>query len=99
MILFNNNDHYFNKLNLVPIANTALLQVWVQGKKVGGEWQFDDGTQIPDFCPIGMTNGAGEIHLRASREGGSTSFDCLDDPKINEHHYSCEYRRLLYFNN
>nr|XP_034319372.1 uncharacterized protein LOC117687235 [Crassostrea gigas] len=76
----------------VPIANYAILQVWVQGEKVEGEWQFDDGSPIPGFCPISMTNNPEEIHLRAR---GTTSFECLDDPKINEHHYTCEYRRLL----
>lgn len=96
MILFSDNDHYFNKLNLVPIANNALLQVWVQGEKVEGQWLFDDGTQIPDFCPIGMTHGLDEIHLRAY---GTTSFDCLDEAYFSKKHYSCEYRRLLYFNN
>lgn len=96
MILFNDNDHYFTKLNLVPIANNALLQVWVQGEKVGGEWQFDDGTQIPEYCPISMTSNPEEVHLRAR---GTTSFTCYDDPNFSNNHYSCEYRRLLYFNN
>lgn len=96
MILFNDNDHYFNKLNLVPFANNAILDVWVQGEKVGGEWQFDDGTQIPNFCPISMTKNPEEIHLRAR---GITSFGCEDDAYFNKHHYSCEYRRLLYSNN
>lgn len=92
MILFNDNDHYFNELNLVPIANNSRIHVWVQGEKVGGEWQFDDGTLIPDFCPISTTNGPDEIHLRAR---GSTSFNCADAPNMSEFHYSCEYRRLL----
>ncbi|XP_052693543.1 uncharacterized protein LOC128171795 [Crassostrea angulata] len=56
----------------VPIANNEILQVWVQGEKVGGQWQFDDGTQIPGFCPIGMTNEADEIRLRAR---GTTLFE------------------------
>ncbi|XP_052695677.1 uncharacterized protein LOC128174082 [Crassostrea angulata] len=80
----------------VPIANNASLQVWVQGEKVGGQWQFDDGTLIPGFCPIEMSNNPGEVHFRAR---GSTSFNCTDALNNDEFHYSCEYRRLFYFNN
>lgn len=96
MILFNDNDHYFNKLNLVPIANNEILQVWVQGEKVGGQWEFDDGTVIPGFCRISMSGNPEEVHLRARIE---PSVSCVDDPNNSQHHYSCEYRRLLTFNN
>lgn len=80
----------------VPIANNTILQVWVQGEKVGGQWQFDDGTPIPDFCPISLSNRPEEIHLRAR---GTTSFVCLDDAYFHQRHYSCEYHRLLAINN
>uniref|UniRef100_K1R1M3 Uncharacterized protein n=1 Tax=Magallana gigas TaxID=29159 RepID=K1R1M3_MAGGI len=59
----------------VPIANNAVIKLWVQGEKVGGQWLFDDGTLMPGFCPISMSNNPGEVHLRAE---GSTSMG-LDD--------------------
>ncbi|XP_052695678.1 uncharacterized protein LOC128174083 [Crassostrea angulata] len=80
----------------VPIANNSIIHVWVQGEKVGGQWQFDDGTLIPGFCPIRMSNKPGEVHLRAE---GSTSFKCTDFHNGGPFHYSCEYNRVLSFNN
>ncbi|XP_052692703.1 uncharacterized protein LOC128170978 [Crassostrea angulata] len=75
----------------VPIANSETIQVWVQGKKVGGLWQFDDGTPIPDVCPIGMSNQPGEVHYRAY---GSTSFNCADAPNSDLYNYTCAYHRF-----
>lgn len=83
-------------LILVPIANNSVIQVWVQGEKVGGRWQFDDGTPIPNFCPISMSNTSGEIHLRAY---GSSTFHCVDTTNSTQYHYSCEYHSVLSFNN
>lgn len=80
---------------LVPVANNTIIQVWIESEKVGGQWQFHDGSPIPDTCPILMSNGTEEIHLRAK---GSTSFICLDAPN-STYHYSCEYHRLLALNN
>lgn len=87
--------HWFVYL-LVPVANNTLIQVWIESEKVGGQWQFHDGSPIPDVCPILMSNGTEEIHLRAK---GSTSFSCFDAPNNNTYHYSCEYHRLLALNN
>lgn len=75
---------------LVPIANSTLLQIWVQGEKVGGQWRFDDGFPIPYFCPIRMSNGPNEVHLRAL---GTISFTCADALNSNLYHYLCEYHR------
>lgn len=94
MMLKSNHIDFF--LILVPIANNSVIQVWVQGEKVRGQWQFDDETPIPDFCPINMSNQTGEIHLRAN---GSTSFTCIDIYNRGPYHYSCEYYRVLSFNN
>lgn len=80
----------------VGVANSTLIQVWVQGEKVGGQWQFDDGTPIPGFCPISMSNGSTEVHLRARID---TSVVCADDANYSQYHYSCQYRRLLTLNN
>lgn len=79
----------------MSIANNSEIQVWVQGEKIGGLWQFDDGTLIPAVCPIGMSNQPGEVHYRAY---GSTSFNCADAFNISLYHYSCEYHRLLPIN-
>lgn len=78
------------------IANNSFIHVWVQGKKVGGQWLFDDGTPIPDVCPISMSNGPTEVPFRARI---NTSVTCIDDVNDAQHHYSCQYRRLLTFNN
>uniref|UniRef100_K1PDA1 Uncharacterized protein n=1 Tax=Magallana gigas TaxID=29159 RepID=K1PDA1_MAGGI len=32
----------------VRMARNDEIEVWVQGELVGGQWQFDDGTPIPD---------------------------------------------------
>uniref|UniRef100_K1QEB5 C-type lectin domain-containing protein n=1 Tax=Magallana gigas TaxID=29159 RepID=K1QEB5_MAGGI len=45
----------------VPIANNTLIEVWVQGEKIEGQWKFDDGTPIPNFCPITTGTNPGEI--------------------------------------
>lgn len=47
---------------------------------------------MPGYCPIDMTNGPEEIHLRAL---GPTSFTCADNDKNNKHDYACEYHRLF----
>lgn len=61
----------------MPIANNTLIEVWVQGEKVEGQWQFDDGTPIPDVCPTVMSNEQGKVHIQAL---GSTSLTCVDAP-------------------
>lgn len=76
------------------MANNEVIQVWVQGEKVGGHWMFDDGTPIPEYCRIQMSNGSSEVHLRAY---GSTSFKCVDASNGGQFNYSCEYHRLLVF--
>lgn len=81
---------------LVPIANNAIINVWVQGEKIEGQWLFDDGTPIPNFCRISTSNGPKEVHLRAH---GSASFSCIDAPNSDPYHYSCEYHRLLSIRN
>eukprot|EP00105_Crassostrea_gigas_P040748 XP_019924896.1 PREDICTED: uncharacterized protein LOC109619397 [Crassostrea gigas] len=73
----------------VPVANNSEIQVWVQGEKVGGQWQFDDGTPIPDICPIQMSNGTTEVHYRAK---GTSAFRCYDAPNGDRYHFSCEYQ-------
>lgn len=78
------------------IANSTLIQVWVQGEKGGGQWLFDDGTPIPDVCPISIINGPTEVHFRARI---NTSVTCIDDVNEAQDHFSCQYRRLLTFNN
>lgn len=80
---------------LVPIANNAEIEVWVQGEKIEGQWLFDDGTPIPNFCPINEGSNANQVHIRAK---GSTSFNCndADDSFLCN---SCEYHHLLSFNN
>lgn len=55
---------------------------------------FDDGTPIPEYCRIQMSNGSSEVHLRAY---GSTSFKCVDASNGGQFNYSCEYHRLLVF--
>lgn len=75
-------------VTLVPIANNTLIEVWVQGEKIEGQWKFDDGTPIPNFCPITTGTNPGEIRIRAR---GSTSFVCWDNLNIALFHYSCEY--------
>lgn len=54
-----------DNLNLVSITNNTLIQLRVQGEKVKGQGQFDGGTPMPRYCPIAMTNGPEEMHLRA----------------------------------
>lgn len=54
-----------DNLNLVSITNNTLIQLRVQGEKVKGQGQFDGGTPMPRYCPIAMTNGQEEMHLRA----------------------------------
>lgn len=76
----------------MPIANNTLIEVWVQGEKVEGQWQFDDGTPIPDVCPTVMSNEQVEVHIRA---WGSTSLTCVDAPNSKLYHYSCKFNRLL----
>lgn len=73
---------------LVPIANNTDIQVWIQGERVGGQWQFDDGSPVPDFCPIQTFDSPNEVHLRAR---GSTDFFCPDSSNNNLFNYSCEY--------
>lgn len=75
-------------VTLVPIANNTLIEVWVQGEKIEGQWKFDDGTPIPNFCPIFPGTNPEEIRIRAR---GSTSFVCWDNLNIALFHYSCEY--------
>lgn len=58
--------------------------------KVGGKWQFDDGTPVPDVCPSSMSTGPTEVHLRAKV---STDLSCRDDENSAPYHYSCEYLR------
>lgn len=70
--------------------------MWVQGEKIGNQWLFDDGTPIPNYCPIIMGTEPAEIHLRAN---GSASFICIDAYNSNKYHYTCEYHRLPTFNN
>lgn len=81
-----------DNLNLVSITNNTLIQLRVQGEKVKGQGQFDGGTPMPRYCPIAMTNGPEEMHLRAL---GPTSFTCADNDKNNKHDYACEYHRLF----
>lgn len=69
--------------------------MWVQGEKIGGQGQFDDGTPMPDFCPMVIGN-PNHINFRAR---GSTDFSCVDAPSSNLYHYSCEYDRLTTFDN
>lgn len=61
--------------------------MWVQGKKVRGQWQFDDGTPIPDICSIKMSNGTTEVHYRAK---GTYNFRCHDARNGNKYHFFCE---------
>nr|XP_019924464.2 uncharacterized protein LOC109619238 [Crassostrea gigas] len=75
----------------VSVANNTVIQVWVQGEKIGGQWKFDDGTPIPEYCRFSMSNGPNEVHMRAF---GSTSFACGDNPNGSPFNYSCEYPRL-----
>lgn len=74
----------------MPIANGARINVWVQGEKTGGQWQFDDGTQIPHVCPLVTENKPDEIHLRAR---GTTNFDCRDAAESVLYHFTCVYQR------
>ncbi|XP_052693547.1 uncharacterized protein LOC128171798 [Crassostrea angulata] len=81
----------------VPIANNSVIQVWVQGEKVRGQWQFDDGTPIPEYCPIDMSNKTGDqVHLRAK---SSSPFEYSDAENARLCNYSCEYHFLSSFNN
>lgn len=96
IMIRSNHIEFVFFLILVPIANNSIIEVWVHGEKIGSQWQFDDGTPIPDFCPISMTNGTSEVHLRAR---GTTSFTCADFHNGGPFHYSCEYNRVLSFNN
>lgn len=80
----------------MPFANNAIIEVWVESEKVGSQWQFHDGSPIPQICPIEMTNESTEVRLRAR---GSTSLACWDCPETNMYHYSCEYLRLLDISN
>lgn len=61
--------------------------MWVQGEKVDGQWFFDDGTPIPEYCQID-NGGAEDKHHRAK---GSTYFFCPDAPNNDLYPYSCEY--------
>lgn len=74
----------------MPIADGALLEVWIQGEKTDGQWRFDDGTLIPHVCPLVTENKPAEIHLRAR---GRTGFDCRDAEENVLYHYTCEYQR------
>nr|XP_019924468.2 uncharacterized protein LOC105332398 [Crassostrea gigas] len=74
----------------VPIADGALIEVWIQGEKTGDQWRFDDGTLIPHVCPLVTENKPDEIHLRAR---GRTGFDCRDAEESVLYHYTCEYQR------
>eukprot|EP00105_Crassostrea_gigas_P040753 XP_019924901.1 PREDICTED: uncharacterized protein LOC109619399 [Crassostrea gigas] len=81
---------------VVPIANNTVTQVWVQGEKVGQQWQFHDGSPMPDFCPISMSNSSSEIRLRAY---GTTSFTCVDNTDNSKYYYVCEHYRVLAISN
>lgn len=73
----------------MSIANNTVIHVWVQGEKIGGQWLFDDGTPIPEYCRFSMSNGLKEVHMRAF---GSSSFACGDNSHSSPFNYSCEYR-------
>ncbi|XP_052693542.1 uncharacterized protein LOC128171792 [Crassostrea angulata] len=79
-----------------PIAKNVEIEVWVQGEKVGEQWQFDDGTPIPNICPIRMGDNADQVHMRAK---SSNSFKCSDAENARLCNYSCEYHFLSSFNN
>lgn len=55
--IFVPKDLFF--LFLVPIANGSKIDVWIQGTKVGGNWFFHDGAQMPTdlnaLCPLILT--------------------------------------------
>ncbi|XP_052692927.1 uncharacterized protein LOC128171220 [Crassostrea angulata] len=75
----------------VPIANNTLIQVWIESIKVNGQWQFHDGSPMPNVCKINMSGGPEEVHVRA-RIHGSTDLYYQDGVNEDLFHYSCEYK-------
>lgn len=49
----------------VRIAKNNKIEVWVQGELVGGQWLFDEGTPIPDLCPLNLGGTGTQEHIRA----------------------------------
>ncbi|XP_022311379.2 uncharacterized protein LOC111116676 [Crassostrea virginica] len=74
---------------LAPFTSSGAIQVWVQAVKVDQVWRFHDGSPVPEFCPMYMSNSSLEIHLRARSPG----FGCLDYSEAGPFSYVCEYNR------
>ena len=76
-------------ISTAPFTSSGAIQVWVQAVKVDQVWRFHDGSPVPEFCPMYMSNSSLEIHLRARSPG----FGCLDYSEAGPFSYVCEYNR------
>lgn len=65
----------------LPIANNTLIQVWIESIKFNGQWQFHDGSPMPNVCWINLSGGPEEVHVRARVHG---SIDLYYQDDLNE---------------
>ncbi|XP_062599529.1 uncharacterized protein LOC134261067, partial [Saccostrea cucullata] len=72
---------------LVLTANISRAEVWIQGRKVNGEWRFHDGAPFIHFCPLVASNGSIETRLRSMTKD---DFKCYDNVPEAQYNYVCE---------
>lgn len=90
-LIFKKN--YYTQYFLGPAAQDQDIQVWIQAKKIGEIWYFDDGSVMPsDICPFVISNSLFEKRLRF-RVNNKT---CEDNNGIKLFNFTCEYERYKY---
>lgn len=68
------------------------VQTWIQAKKNGGDWYFDDNTIMPSgVCPMDNTNDSGENRLRFRAK----DVKCADHWETKRYEFVCEYNNSI----
>ena len=81
------------------VANGDQIEVWIQSKRGGNKWHFQDGSPMPvetdDVCPFKLSY---SYHENSIRVNGSTNFQCWDKSEKVQYYLLCENYRQFVFN-
>ncbi|XP_062581395.1 uncharacterized protein LOC134243186 [Saccostrea cucullata] len=78
-------DIFKNVAGIYAVNET--IHIWVQGVKENGQWEFHDGSPIPDVCSLSQSNKTEEIHMRSISD---RDFKCVDAAAAVHYCYMCE---------